>query len=311
MAALSAITGPRFVVALCLVALSVGAAFGQAEPPPPPPPPPATLTVTEVLTNATIQQMVSAGFSDSLIVDKIQASACQFDTTVAALTALKDAGVPPTVLSAMIQKAPAAPERPIDPNDPLQPHPAGVYVMQHGEGGARMQALPFAVYSASKVSNIFGFAITVGMAKLKMKAVLAGEHGRYVTDNRRPEFYFYFEETQAGLSRTTPGVSVSPNEFVLAVMDIRKGERLLVVGEASLFAARQGVAGKASREFQFEKLGEGIYKVWPTEPLAPGEYCFFYGGKVPLAYYGSFSPNGGGRVIDFRIEGPPEVPPKR
>lgn len=64
------------------------------------------------LTNADVLDMLKAGLSQEIVVAKINASACEFDTSPAALKALKSASVPDPIILAMVKagSGPAAPE---------------------------------------------------------------------------------------------------------------------------------------------------------------------------------------------------------
>jgi hypothetical protein len=67
---------------------------------------------TKPLTNADVLDMLKAGLSQEIVVAKINASACEFDTSPAALKALKSANVPDAIILAMVKagSGPAAPE---------------------------------------------------------------------------------------------------------------------------------------------------------------------------------------------------------
>jgi hypothetical protein len=62
------------------------------------------------LTNGDVLGMLSAGLSQEIVIAKIAASACEFDTSPAALKALKATNVPDAVILAMVQ-APAGSRR--------------------------------------------------------------------------------------------------------------------------------------------------------------------------------------------------------
>src|SRR5260370_23011195 len=55
------------------------------------------------LTNANVLDMLSAGLSQEIVIAKIAASACEFDTSPAALKILKATNVPDAVILAMVQ----------------------------------------------------------------------------------------------------------------------------------------------------------------------------------------------------------------
>jgi len=61
-----------------------------------------------VITNQDITDMLKAGISAEIVVSKMRASKCQCDTSPAALEGLKSAGVPDSVILAMIQSDPPA-----------------------------------------------------------------------------------------------------------------------------------------------------------------------------------------------------------
>ena len=62
------------------------------------------------LTNVDVLEMLRAGLSQEIVIAKIAASACDFDTSPAALKELKASGVPDAVILAMVQ-APAGSRR--------------------------------------------------------------------------------------------------------------------------------------------------------------------------------------------------------
>src|SRR6202035_1647045 len=55
------------------------------------------------LANVDVLDMLKAGLSQDIVIAKIRASACEFDTAPAALRVLKDANVPDAVILAMVQ----------------------------------------------------------------------------------------------------------------------------------------------------------------------------------------------------------------
>lgn len=71
--------------------------------------PAATSAAPSAITNQDVLEMTKAGLSPGVILDKISSTtSCRFDTSVAALTALKSSGVEDSVLSAMIHCPSAA-----------------------------------------------------------------------------------------------------------------------------------------------------------------------------------------------------------
>jgi hypothetical protein len=77
----------------------------------------------EVLTNNSIIQMKTAGFSANIILSKISATNCSFTTDVNSLIQLKNANVDDAVIDAMIKKGSQPPAQVPDQN-PTQPSPS-------------------------------------------------------------------------------------------------------------------------------------------------------------------------------------------
>lgn len=266
--------------------------------------PPAPIAPVEVLTNETVAKMAELKLSDSLISSKIKASNNNFQTGIDDIMKLKAAGVSDAVIQAMVEAgaprnlAPDQAKAP-DPNDPLSPHDAGVFWLPKERRAQDMVPLEPTVYSGGRTAGVFAAAMTSGIAKIKMKAVVRGGRANLRMSEDKPEFWFYFEEKSHGLSNVWfwAGAS-SPNEFVLARLSAKKSERELVVAEAGILGGSSGTQSKDTVEMKIERLGPGVYRVTPEGPMPPGEYCFFYGGGAAA--------NGasGGKLFDFGIDPP-------
>jgi hypothetical protein len=63
----------------------------------------ATVAATKSLTNADVVDLVHTGLSQEIVIAKIRTTACEFDTSPAALKALKAANIPDTVILAMVK----------------------------------------------------------------------------------------------------------------------------------------------------------------------------------------------------------------
>lgn len=70
------------------------------------------------LSNKDVLFMVKAGLSTDVVLAKIQAAACEFDTSPSALQQLKSAEVPESVILAMVRAAPAQDKRHSTPQEP-------------------------------------------------------------------------------------------------------------------------------------------------------------------------------------------------
>lgn len=265
----------------------------------------------EVLSNETIVAMSKAGFSPAVIISKIRSSKTDFKVSTTDMLRLKQESVADAVIEAMINAAQpqvgvaaagSGTPKP-DPSNPASPHEAGVYVMREKNGQQELVQLEPSVYSQSKSGGFFKSAMTYGIAKIKSKAVLAGDHAKLQVDHQRPVFYFYFEVKNSGLSdsgNVWRGASTTPNEFVLVKTEVKKNSRELVVGQMNAFGAQSGTLDKYVQAFDYEKVAPGIYKVTPKANLSDGEYCFFYGGSAAMPTYGMASV-GSPKVFDFGV----------
>lgn len=275
----------------------------QAEPAPTAEANPASQSKEETLNNETVLDLVKLGLGESLVVDKIKASRCNFDVSIGGIKQLKAGNVPDGVISAMLGAAKGVAgrlnESSGDPNDPKSPHEAGIYYYEESSGKPKLTKTEPSVYSQQKM----GIALFAAYGQTaKNKAVLHPAAAALRSSNRKPVFYFYFENTKSGLGETT-NVATSPNEFVLAQFESKEKDNLrqLVVGRFNAYSGSQfGPEDKAIRGFDYEKLAPGIYKVCPKQDLANGEYGFFYGGQGV----------GGGKVFDFAVQGSPETEPR-
>jgi hypothetical protein len=249
----------------------------------------------EAMTNADVLKMVEAKLTDDLIVSKIRASACSFDTSTDTILKLKSQGVSDEVIQAMVTagkppsqaSTPAAP--PADPNNPLSPHAAGIYWLAKNQGGQQLMRLEASSYGGSKAS--------IGFYKMKYKAELARPHAALRIRESSPEFWFYFDDAAQGFGRgPLAAQSSKPEDFVLAKMEAHEKERQLFVGQASGFGGSSGPRSKDAVAVDIQKIAPGIFKVRVSKALEPGEYCF-----VPPGGAAGFG-IAGGQLFDFGVD---------
>jgi hypothetical protein len=262
----------------------------------------------DVLNNDGVIQLKQLGLGDAVIVEKIKTSPCSFDVSINGLKQLKAANVSDDVIAAMLSaqsvasasaaaaNTPAAP--PADPNDPKSPHDAGIYYYQENGGKPTMTEMEPTVYT--QVKSGMGLFMAYGQT-VNQRAVLHPSHAMLQCSNSQPVFYFYFENTQSGLGETKD-VATTPNEFVLAQFEVKDKDNLrsLIVGQINAYSGTQsGPKDQSVRPFDAQKIAPGVFKVSPTQGLADGEYCFFYGGDAASGAYGM----GNNKVFDFGIQG--------
>ena len=248
------------------------------------PAPAAGAPGSEVLTNETVIMLVRAGLGPEAIVAKISASRGSFDTSTNALISLKQAGVPDSVIAAMLSrpKSSVAAGTVADNSnpDPLVPHAPGIYVLD-ARGSGRMVRIDPTVSNQLKTSNLWGYAFSYGISPLKMKAVIPNASARVRASSRRPVFYFYFNQNSplAGITEFSAGfaaTATSPNEFSLIRFDRKKDRREASVASVNIGGLKSGISDKARVQFTYEDIAPGVFKVTPNADLTPGEYGFMY-----------------------------------
>lgn len=249
----------------------------------------------EVLTNDKIIELVKLGLGESIIIEKIRQSECQCDTSTNGLTKLKTAKISDAVIMAMLEAAsggktysesgnnnqktsPSTSNLPVENQQFLsQITEPGIYLLENGE----MKQLEPTNYTGTK-SSFWGVIVTQGIKKAKFKAVVRGKSANLHTSTL-PEFYFVFSREYSNSAAVMAGgfygyAATSPAEFMMVQMEIKDKSRESIIGEFGAFGSSTGTPEKFIREFSFEKIKPGTYKVVPKTNLAVGEYCFFYAG---------------------------------
>lgn len=188
-----------------------------------------------------------------------------------------------------------------DPDAPLTPHDSGIYLYTRDrDGNPRMIVLERAAYQGSKTGGVLTSALTYGLRKAKMKAVIPGPRASLRTGDRRPVFYFYFEDKAAGLGKSYFGLTSlsNPNQFALVKLEVKKSNRETIIGEFGALGASSGTHAKSMMPFKSERIRPGLYKVVPTESLEEGEYCF-----LASAGFGAMGAGAAGAVdiFDFAV----------
>lgn len=322
-------TAQRPIGVLCLVCAMLATAVSvQAQRPPSaspskaasPAPPPAA----QAMTNADVIKMVQAGLGESVVMGAIKAAPrTKFDLDAENLIALKKAGVSDNIVARMLDpnSQPVAPAttgtlmpgmaggavdtraRVDDPHAPVDvPREPGVYLDHGSAEKPNLIALEPTVFSQGKSGGFLTSALTYGIKKIKFKAVVRSRNANLRIRQGTPTFYFYFEQRSSGLGNSGGFAgwlsgATSPNEFVLARMDVKSKERELIVGEMGAFGGSSGTRSKDTVEFMVERLGAGIYQVRPLQPLPPGEYAFFYAAGASTLGAGT-----AGKLFDFGVD---------
>jgi len=242
----------------------------------------------EVLTNETILEMVGLGFSDEIIISKIDECPNTFDTSIDALKVLKQNNVSENVIVYMVSAAKKR-KMAISENENAK---EGIYYVD--SNGQEHEILP-SVISGTKYSE--------GLITDKVYAIIPYPTSPNVINEQSPKFVFYFNKSAQG-SNFSSGVdnwwfkvASSPNEFVLVEMIKKKNNRRLQIGETGAFdpTITSGVNNGKAIPFSIKKISESKYEVIIQDKLKIGEYCFIYQGNMP---------RGGNNqsVFDFSIQ---------
>ena len=265
---------------------------------------------SDVLTNKSIIDLHKAGLGKTLIIAKIAQSECAFQLKTENLIALKKAGLDESIIEAMLGKgsgeATPAPTQNIAAvqtkgSKKFTDLAPGIYYQK--DSLSPIIELEPNVFSQSKQGSGILTAISYGIAKTKQKSTLSGDKANLQIPVAKPFFYFIFEKDGKGsLSRENQSVwfssATSPNEFVLVKLSVnaQKGSREVVTGSYNSYEGMSsGIPDESKVRFKFQKLSQGLYKVYFSEPLPPGEYC--------LTFAGSGAANGttSYKVFDFGV----------
>ena len=246
------------------------------------------LVAQQAMNNDSVIKLVKAGLSEDLIVTTISGAAGNYDISADGIIALKTAGVSDKVVAAIVAKA-SAPAPTIaglptqgdaaqtsadtDLNNPNIAHDPGIYMYTKGPNGMELTMLEASVYSSGKTGGMFATALTYGIVKTKLKAVISGANSNVHTSDGGVIFYFYFEEENKSF-----GGSKTPNQYTLLKFDAKANSRETQTGSMNAFGSSMGTDVNAANGFTYKKIKPGIFKVIPAGQLVPGEYCFLPAG---------------------------------
>jgi len=234
---------------------------------------PVTLLAQETLDNAGVIGLKQAGLGDTVILNKIKASKCNFDISTDALKRLKEGGLSDDVINAMIAvPAPLAVAAPpaaaaVVSSDPNVPHDPGIWLYQELGGERRMLKLKAQPSGTTRGWNTKSRLVLYGTAAVLQ---LAGNFS----------FYYYEESKQGGAYAPTP---MTADDFTLARMEVKheKNTRRLAVGKEGFFGGKSsGLDPSAYVPVKVEKVSDGVFHIEPVQTLEHGEYCFISKGDA-------------------------------
>lgn len=242
---------------------------------------------TAPLTNADIVKMVDAGLATSTIELTVRTAASDFDTSPTQLIALSQAGVPQSVVEAMIAADGRASGGGGAAGDADRINPEEI-VMVDGEARHDMR---YAVAQMRSAARAMGFG---GVGTY---AVLNGAKAKLRITNRRPSFEI-----------AVPGNAQPEGYLTLASFATRRnGTREVSIG-GGYISYSTGIhrdriiptTGERLADQSGAPEGFSIFRITPDVDLAPGEYALVtYNSQVRVL---GFFASGNDSYFDFGVD---------
>ena len=237
------------------------------------------------MTNQDVLTMVEAGLDEGVIVAAIRkAAATQFDTTPAALVALKKASVPPAVVRTMIDPAATEPvpaaAAPVTPTPAVSQYPTemGMYHRQPDQSWKELDPEIVNWKSGGMLKNI----ATAGIAGAHINGTVQGPRSHYVV-TMPAEL----------LVVTAEGTSIT--EYQLLDMWEKSSRREFRAAKVSMLGASGGAKNNV-RTFAHEKLASRTYLV-KLDALARGQWGFLPPGGIASGNMAS-----SGKIYTFSVD---------
>ncbi len=251
---------------ICLLAGGTAQAAQELAQAAPPPAAPRAEAAPAPLTNAEILEMVKAGFAEETILKSIQLSETRFDTSVAALVELKNAGASERVIQAMLSpKAAKAEEKPAPTKNPLVPDDVGIFYIKNA------QLVEMRPELVGWRSGGVGKALLLG-TKGHINGALKGPLSQNIVATP-VEFIIRCPE------------QLEIEEYQLLRLDVKPDRREFRALTGGFMHSSSGL-DKNAVQFKFEKIAPRVYRV-TLGNLPKGEYGFLPPG-------GQFGAMGGG-----------------
>lgn len=251
----------------------------------------AVPAAAETFDNASVIALTRAGLRADIIAAKVGALPCSYDLSTSALLALREAGVAPAVMVAMVQKCSGSARAQGLDNataDPSARHAPGIYLAGAAALTPLRPAASVGIKHTGNGSLLFPFKATLTVAQA---------HAQVTTGQARPTFYFYFDPADTKTSTFGTAASEaaqSPNEFSLVRFRTDRNTRQLAIGRVQPYTDVSGIDPKIALPFTIEDRGDGGYRVTFAADLVPGEYGFVLIGEGlrNTIYY---------RIFDFAV----------
>ncbi|MGO9318479.1 MAG: hypothetical protein ACLPXT_13515 [Terracidiphilus sp.] len=220
------------------------------------------LFAQQTLDNNAIVKLIKAGLSDDLIVNTINLSPGNYDTTANGLIALKKANASDKVIGAILRKAsgaapgassPSAPEAQAN-GLPVGIEEVGVYIKDASGAWAPMLPEMVIFESSGKFKNI----ASAGIVKGNLNGRIDGSRSK-MNATLPVSFAIYLPE----------GVAIT--EYQLLHLRPNAGSRQFLSAAGGVLHTSAGAA-RDEVEFQPQKLAPRLYQITLTPSAGRGEY---------------------------------------
>ena len=284
----------------------------------------------ETITNEIVLDLLKEGFSSEEIIGVIDLSSVRTITfTIAYMRELKAAGADKELITYLqsIAKVDNGYEgvilwNPIEGDRPVKVYRCNFEKEDKNFNLGTVAAIAGVTYgvgaavSGRDVSGLEAAGVAAGLTLMASsgkeikKLVIPGSKAKTVTDSQ-PVFRFFFpkrenqsfEQNAANWYEAVMNSIESPNEFQLIKMTVKenkKGGRRLFPSSMSYTVA--GFSGKNAStrqivDFDINPINNNTFEVTFSQPLEPGEYCFFYKNGLQSQYFQA-QPFG----FDFSVE---------
>ena len=240
----------------------------------------------QALANADIVKLAKSGLSESIIVQTINASAGQYDTSTDALIALKQAGVSDKEVGAMIAKAtnsysapaPAAMAPPAGFSLPAGVDEVGVYYKD--KTGLWVEFAPEIVNYKS--GGALKSLATDGIVKQDKNGHVPGPSAKLSLTDPVTILIYAPEGT-------------APNEYQLLKLRAHSDNREFRSETGGVFHSSGG-AQRDEMEFSSTKIGPRLYQLTLGPEIKPGEY-----GILPPGAISSSNAASAGKMYTFHL----------
>ncbi|MBI3484961.1 MAG: hypothetical protein HY012_07405 [Acidobacteria bacterium] len=263
------------LVLICMMTCGTAHAAQETAQATPPPAAPRAEAAPALLTNAEILAMLKTGFAEETILKSMQLSETRFDTSVAALVELKNAGASDKIIQAMLNpKAAKAEEKPAaeaPPKNPLVPDDVGIFYIKNE------QLVDMRPELVGWRSGGVGKALLLG-TKGHINGALRGSQSQNIVATP-VEFVIRCPEM------------LEIEEYQLLRLDVKPDRREFRALTGGYIHSSSGL-DKNAVQFKFEKIAPRVYRV-TLGNLPKGEYGFL----PPGGQYGAIGGGASGAMI--------------